>query len=584
MIPRKEYPRPQFERDDSSWINLNGKWDFQFDFGKSGDRRGMQSPDAKFEQKITVPFCPESELSGIGYKDFIPSVWYRKVIEIPEAWDNSKGRVLIHFGASDYETDVWADGVFLGRHKGGYSSFTFELKKDQAKPGKHTVTVWAKDDTSNPSQPSGKQSPVFESFGCFYTRTTGIWQTVWLEYVPETYIERAHFTTDTANGTVTLDAAIYRYVDDGSKYELKLDIFDRKKLVSSKTVNATWRNTRISQEMTDYKLWEPGKPFLYDAVITLYKDGKASDTVRSYFGMRSVSLTKGAILINGKPVFQRLILDQGFYPDGIYTASSDRELKADIERSMAYGFNGARLHQKVFEERFLYWADRLGYLCWGEHGNWGYSEEDDTFLGNYVREWSEIVERDYSHPSIIGWCPFNETGSRGGNTIGIIYDLTKRLDQTRPVIDSSGWFHHFGQDGRPGTDVYDFHDYEQNTEQFRKNIYSVNDNGAPHAPVTPKENWHPDTPYFCSEFGGTAWCAASGWGYGQGPESEEEFIERFGGRVTALLTNPNICAFCYTQLTDVEQEQNGLYTYDRKPKFPHEVLRKFMVQKAAIEE
>ena len=619
-LPRPEYPRPQLDRGEGSWVNLNGKWEFEFDHGNSGVSRKLFAADAKFGREIVVPFCPESKLSGIGYKDFMRCVWYRRRAALPEAWDLAKGRVLLHFGAVDYFAQVWVNDDYAGGHKGGYASFQLDITEQLRKAfggdlncsnpdvvsgsgersdgvnrdgGENTgsaasrrefrLTVRAEDDTRSLSQPSGKQCFDYYSGGCSYTRTTGIWQTVWLEYVPAHYIRHLFLTPDVANEKLNVRIRPARYFAAGSR--LKLTVRDNGRELRTLTAATSYGETSVDIPMPGATLWEPGKPYLYDLDIELTAPGQLTDRVLSYFGMRSVEVTPKCILINGKKVFQRLILDQGFYPDGVYTAPDDSKLRADVERSMAYGFNGARLHQKVVEQRFLYWADRLGYLCWGEHANWGYTVEDPAVLGAYVNEWSEIVERDYSNPSIIGWCPFNET-TKGDDTIGTIYRLTKRLDPTRPVIDTSGWFHHMAPDNTSGTDVFDFHDYDQVASSLAEKLRPYSEGKVPpHAPITDVNVWRPDTPYFCSEFGGIFWGQTDedGWGYGIGPATKEEYIERFGSLVTVLLNDPDLCAFCYTQLTDVEQEKNGLYTYRREAKFPPEVLRKFVAAEAAIE-
>ncbi|MBO4325719.1 MAG: beta-galactosidase [Clostridia bacterium] len=609
-LPRAEFPRPQMRREEKNWKNLNGKWEFEFDHGNSGIARGMFRETANYSHEIIVPFCPESKLSGIEYKDFMRCVWYRKTVELPDGWDLSKGRVLIHFGAVDYYAQVWVNDEYIGGHKGGYCSFDLDLTDALRKvlagdnaSGAFRISVRAEDDQNSGAQPSGKQCFEYYSMGCHYTRTTGIWQTVWLEYVPEHYIRSIFITPDVKNEKVSVKLRPGRYLAEGS--EIKLTVTDNggqpfdpdrddnaaganeKKVLRTVTAKASWGETEIIVPMPGATLWNPCAPYLYGLEIELTAPGELTDRVTSYFGMRSVELTPDCLLVNGKKVFQRLILDQGFYPDGVYTAPTDDELRADIERSMAFGFNGARLHQKVFEQRFLYWADRLGYMCWGEHANWGFDVCNPAVRCVYVDEWSEIVERDYSNPSIIGWCPFNET-AQADDTVGLIYRLTKRLDPSRPVIDTSGWFHHKTLDGRTGTDIYDFHDYEQNASVLSGRMKPYREDGVtpPHAPVTDKRAWRPDTPYFCSEFGGIMWKKdeAAGWGYGVGPQSADEFIERFGALVSILLADPTLCAFCYTQLTDVEQERNGLYTYEREAKFPPEVLRKFVAAKAAIEE
>lgn len=594
-IPRNEYPRPLLERGADSWLNLNGRWEFEIDHGNSGVSRKMFREDAKYGREIIVPFCPESKLSGVEYKDFMRCVWYRRNVVLPEGWDLREGRVLLHFGAVDYFAQVWVNDEYVGGHRGGYVSFeldiTCALKRAavNAEGGfaadAFRLTVRAEDDLHSPAQPSGKQCYDYYSAGCSYTRTTGIWQTVWLEYVPEYYIRQLFITPDVKNEKLSVRLRPDRYFAPGSK--ISVTVKDGEKTLRTLTAEANWGETEIVVPMPGAILWEPGKPYLYGLEIELTAPQTRPDRFSSYFGMRTVELTPECLLINGKKVFQRLILDQGFYPDGIYTAPTDDELRADIERSMAFGFNGARLHQKVFEQRFLYWADRLGYMCWGEHANWGFDVCDPAVFESYVDEWSEIVERDYSNPSIIGWCPFNET-ARGDATVGGIYRLTKRLDPTRPVIDTSGWFHHKTIDGRAGTDIYDFHDYEQDAAKLAERLRPYTEGKTPpHAPVTDPLAWHPDTPYFCSEFGGILWKendSGAGWGYGVGPADRDEFISRFGALATALLSDPKVCAFCYTQLTDIEQEQNGLYTYERVPKFPPEVLRPFIAAKAAIED
>ncbi|MBP5730140.1 MAG: beta-galactosidase [Clostridia bacterium] len=576
MTPRSEYPRPQFKR--SAWLNLNGQWQFEIDHGDSGRARGLLDKET-LEREITVPFCPESRLSGIGNTDFMKAVWYKRSFILPRQAEGR--RVFIHFGAVDYATEVWINGQSAGTHRGGYASFSFEITH-LVLPGENTVTLCARDDQSSRCQPYGKQSWKYQSFGCFYTRTTGIWQTVWLEYVPNYYIRHVLLTPDVKNEKLNVRVRPERYLAAGSN--LTFTVRDGDNILRTLTAEANWGETEIDIPMPGATLWEPGKPYLYGLDVVLTAPNAPEDRVESYFGMRSVEVTPKCVLINGKPVFQRLILDQGFYPDGIYTAPDDSELRADIERSMAMGFNGARLHQKVFEPRFLYWADKLGYLCWGEHASWGFDVCDPAVFTSFLNEWCEIVERDYSSPAIIGWCPFNET-PRAEETLGAIYRLTKRLDPSRPVIDTSGWSHHITLDGRPGTDVYDFHDYEQNAAVLAERIRPYSEGKTPpHAPVTDPKAWHPDTPYFCSEFGGTRWAATdAGWGYGVGPANEQEFIERFGSLVTLLLQDPDMCAFCYTQLTDVEQEKNGLYTYERQAKFPPETLRKYVAARAAIE-
>lgn len=568
-IPRPEHPRPDFFRKD--WMNLNGTWDFETDPGSSGRERNIE-----FTKKIIVPFCPESELSGLGIKDFMPSVWYRRTFTLNEPI-NSK--TLIHFGAVDFHCEVWINGKSAGTHAGGYSSFSFDIT-DYVQPGENTVVVCATDDTRSGNQPIGKQSTRYGSHGCHYTRTTGIWQTVWLEFVPYTYIKNIKCVPDINNQKVDVTVFLEGNVEDGSSYTVCAEALFNGTKTGTASVKGAWRSVNFSINLSELHLWEPLNGRLYDLVLTLYKEDKLIDRVTSYFGMRSVALTDKYILINGKIVLQRLVLDQGFYPDGIYTAPSDDELRKDIERSLAMGFNGARLHQKMFEPRFLYWADKYGYLCWGEHGNWGLDISRSANMLAFLPEWIETIERDISHPSLVGWCPFNETQHNQDNRIiEGIYKVTRQIDPTRPIIDASGWTH------TNFTDVFDVHDYEQNPDEFARKFEPFREGDIPFVTLSDVKTYKKGTPYFVSEFGGTWWAPGEqGWGYGNAPKSEEEFLDRFRRLVSYLLSHPKVCAFCYTQLTDVEQEVNGLYTYDRRPKFDPAVIKEIISAKSVIEE
>lgn len=588
-IPRPEYPRPQMVRD--SWQNLNGSWEFEIDYGKSGKDRKLYDA-RKLNSCIIVPFCPESKLSGIENKDFMPAVWYRRDITIPAEWEGK--RIILHFGASDYETEVWINGKSAGMHLGGYSSFSFDIT-GLVKSGSTTVTVCATDDVRSGLQPRGKQSSEYYSHSCDYTRTTGIWQTVWLEAVAMDYIKSLKYIPDPDNCALHIEAV---FEGNTNGMEFKACAFYNGKSAGSSSVKAVGKAANLTMKLDEIHLWEPGKPELYDLELSLNNGEGITDKVSSYFGLRTVVLTDNTILINGKPVFQRLILDQGFYPDGIYTAPTDEALKNDILISMGMGFNGARMHEKIFEARFIYWADKLGYLVWSEHANWGLDITNPMGLERFLPEWMEAIERDFNHPALIGWCPFNETwdknfenpdgswdpmGIKQDNEIlRIVYNVTRALDRTRPVIDTSGNYHVV-------TDIFDIHDYEQNPEKFAA-LFEPMKNGGEVYVTYPRRQKYEGQPYFVSEYGGIWWNPGqkdgNGWGYGgdeSRPKSEEDFLNRYAGLTNALLDNPRICAFCYTQLYDIEQEVNGLYTYDRKPKFNPELLKAINTRKAAIE-
>ena len=570
-IPREEYPRPQFAR--STWMNLNGVWQFEMDLGASGRARGLIEKE-KLEREILVPFCPESALSGVNYKDFMAAVWYRRTFDLPPEAEGK--RVLLHFGAVDYRCEAWVNGQSVGVHEGGYASFTFEITA-ALHGGENTLVVCADDRQREGRQPFGKQSDRSASYGCSYTRTTGIWQTVWLEWVNPVYIESVQYIPDAENGTLFVDALIS---GNARGMELSAQASFQGSFQGAGRAWVDGAHARLLLKMEEKHLWAPGEPNLYDLKLTLEKEGAVQDTADSYFALRTISFDGKKCLINGKPVFQRLVLDQGFYPDGIYTAPTDEALKNDILLSMQMGFNGARLHQKVFEQRFLYWADQLGYICWGEMASWGIDPARPHTLGVFLKEWLEIVKRDFNAPCLVGWCPYNEVWFESGDglrqlTLETTYRATKAADPTRPCIDASGGLH-------TETDIFDTHDYEQDPAVFGKHY-------APGAELydwqAGKQHYDGKKPVFVSEYGGIRWSQdASGWGYGRGPETKEEFLARYEGLTTTLLNNPEHMGFCYTQLTDVEQEQNGLYTYQRAAKFPPEAIAEINRRKAAIEE
>ena len=575
-LPRPEHPEPMMFRPD--WINLNGEWQFEFDHGVTGRERGLFKPDAEFSRRITVPFCPESELSGIGYKDFMSSVWYRRSFELSAG--QLSGRVLLHFGAVDYECDIYINGNHAGYHFGGYSSFTVDITGFAA-PGSNVLTVNARDNCRSCRQPLGKQCSGYYPSGCFYTRTTGIWQTVWLEFVPESYIKTLKYYPDIAAGEFNIEVTL------SAPGKVTAEAFYGEKPVGKVEKTTVSNSVRLTLSLSEKHLWEPGHGRLYDLKFTL-ESGGCTDIISSYAGLREITISGFKVLINGKSVFQRTVLDQGFYPDGIYTAPDDAALKRDIELSMALGFNGARLHEKIFEPRFLYHCDKAGYLVWEEHANWGLDINNTSGFFAFLPEWCEAVERDFNHPSIIGWCPFNETWvGRDGRILKAVYDETKRLDPTRPVIDTSGGYHIM-------TDIYDQHDYEQNPERFISK-YAEYDGCEESFELfdKDKQTYIPGLPFFLSEFGGIKWVTPedaaklpkNSWGYGSAPQSEEEFFARYEGLVAGLLKMPNLMGFCYTQLYDVEQEVNGLYKYSREPKFSdYSRIKNANTAKAAIED
>ena len=574
-IPRNEYPRPQFER--KEWMNLNGEWSYAFDFSRSGTEQNWQKTTG-FSDRITVPFCPESRLSGVGFTDFIEVMWYHRKIEIPAGWAGKK--LLLHFGGVDYQCVVYLDGTEVGRHTGGVSPFAIDLT-GRAEAGKmHDLVVKVEDFQRDGLQPFGKQSFRLKSGGCSYTRTTGIWQTVWMEAVSEYALKSCRIIPDFDNGAFSFLPDFY-----ASRYGLRLtvNIFDSGKMVCSETFHAAAGNA-MTVKLETPRAWEPGNPFLYE-IEYLLKDEHDNllDRVSSYAGLRKIHIEDGKCYLNNQPVFLRFVLDQGFYEDGIWTAPDDNALRRDIELSMKAGFNGARLHQKIFDERFHYWADRLGYLTWAEYPSWGisfwrnYTKTPPNYnlsFRNYLTEWSTLVERDVNHPSIIAWTPLNETNGyydleEHRRILSDIYDLTHKLDPTRPVNDSSGYVH-------AETDLWTVHTYHQDPEELLAAL-----NTEPvfmHFAEVEAQAYH-GQPYIADEYGGVKFIpegrkpyAENSWGYGKAALTREEAETRIAALTRCVLHHPKIAGYCYTQLTDIEQEQNGIYNYDRTPKFDEKTI------------
>ncbi len=573
-IPRPEYPRPELERTD--WQNLNGWWDFALDLSDSGEEKEFVQGRG-FDKKILVPFAPESELSGIGCLDFMTAVWYKRTFSVPDGWAGK--RVRLNFEACDHKTTVWLNGKRVGEHEGGYTPFSFDLT-DSLTRGENLLVVKAFDDVRSGLQPAGKQSQRLHSYSCLYRRTTGIWQTVWLEPVAEICINKYAAWPNADSDEALVSVELNRAPDEGL---VSLRVYSQGKVEFSAQKRAE-KVVSFLVKLKNPKLWSIRQPNLYDLEIVYSRRNQALDRVSGYFGLRKIEARGNAIYLNNSPLFLRTVLDQGFYPDGIYTAPSDEALKNDILISLGLGFDGARLHQRVFERRFLYWADKLGYIVWGEFADWGLDLGRPESYLIFTREWGEAMERDLNHPSLIGWCPLNEKWGRSyPGVIDSLFKFTKLLDPTRLVIDASGGYH------MASPDVYDSHNYEQDVAKFK----AAYDGLLQSPPVVfvngdrERNTPYRGQPYFVSEYGGIWWNPGQkdekAWGYGARPRTEDEFLDRYRKLTEALLFNPKVAGFCYTQLYDIEQEVNGLYTFDRKPKFDPEFFKRINQQKAAIE-
>lgn len=560
-VPRPEYPRPQFVRE--AWLNLNGPWDFSFD-------------EPGFDRTITVPFAYQAALSGIGTDERHDRVWYRRAFALPEDWAGK--RVLLHFGAVDYTCKVWVNGALAGGHTGGHAGFSLDVT-EALRPGENVLTVLAEDDHADREMPRGKQYWGEKPRSIFYTPTSGIWQTVWLEPVSEDRLLSVRVTPDLAGRQVFFDYELSRpglvltaaaACPDGETVSVRSDGEARGRLVLSLDGEGL-----DGGAFADQYAWSPEHPVLFQTVYEVRAEAEVTDRVSGYFGLRSIAVADGKILLNGRPYYQKLLLDQGYWPDGLLTAPTDAAFVTDIEACKAMGFNGVRKHQKVEDPRFLYHADRLGLLVWGEMAN-AY-----VFSGRYVRrftaEWIEVLERDYNHPCIVAWTPLNE--SWGVNEISsdprqlhhckALVELTKSLDATRLVMSNDGW-------EQTIPDVLGIHDYEAKADVLRQRYASLESilafRPADRAVFAPGCRYA-GQPVMVTECGGISFRSqGDAWGYTD-TKTPEEFLETYRQVVASLLSSELVQGFCYTQLTDVQQEQNGLLTFDRRPKFDFAAIR-----------
>ena len=538
--PRPEYPRPRLRRPD--WINLNGEWEF-----------GAGSRPA-FDRHIVVPFCAESQLSGIGE---IPGdvVWYRRRFDAPKA-----ERLALHFGAVDYRATVWVNDRELARHEGGHTPFSVEVT-EALRARDNVLVVRAEDPLEDKTVPRGKQFWGRRPEGIFYTPTTGIWQTVWLEPLPARHIRALRINPDLAAGAVDFE------LDADGRAELDASLDGE---VVGRWSGLAGRG-RIGLERV--VPWHPGSPRLYELEARLLDpEGKTVDRVQTYLGLRAVETRDGRFWLNGEPFVQRLVLDQGYFPGGLLTTPDDDSLRRDIELAKSLGFNGARKHQKVEDPRWLYWADRLGFLVWDEMPSFqAYSPRAEERL---AAEWADVVRRDRDHPSVVAWVPANESfglqeieASVRSRFLVRLYQLTRELDVTRPVVSNDGWEHSL-------TDLCTLHDYSRPAEvarRYRSLEGALDGIVSGHAPYNPGFEFRGE-PLLVTEFGGLQLAGSGGWGYGQ-LTGGDQLLRAYRGLVEGLMARGPVEGFCYTQLTDVEQERNGLLTFGRVPKVDPGLVR-----------
>ncbi|NBC72939.1 glycoside hydrolase family 2 protein [Paenibacillus sacheonensis] len=576
-IYRPDYPRPQFVRQD--WLNLNGTWDFRFDDRNEGEAaRWFDAFPSNL--RIEVPFSYETKASGIADETAHPYVWYRRTFEVPA--EQRDKRIVLHFQGVDYLAKVWVNGQYAGCHEGAYAAFSFDVTPFVRPSGDNHVVVRA-EDTESGTQPRGKQRWRGANFGCWYVQTTGIWQTVWMEYVEASHVQSVKMTPDVDANAVRFD---YRVALGASPKPLRLttSISMEGELIKETTQlvdrAAFFATVDLISEKREWRAeyWSPQNPKLYEVEFVLREDDRIVDRVSSYFGLRKISIVNGKVMLNYDQLYQRMILDQGYWPDSHLTPPSEEAIIADIDAILAMGYNGVRKHQKIEDARFLYWCDVKGLLVWSEAA--ATYEFNDEAVERFTREWMEIVRQQYNHPSIVTWVPFNESWGIGNvfsdkrqqQFTEAVYHLTKAFDPMRPVIVNDGWEHTV-------SDILTLHDYEQYGEKFLaryKHIAGIAGNELAF------NNWrfamaqgyaYRGQPIIISEFGGIAFTDEKGWGYGDQVKDEEAFIARFRSITQAIKDTESVCGYCYTQITDVQQEINGLLTEDRKPKIPLETIR-----------
>jgi beta-galactosidase/beta-glucuronidase len=569
------YPRPQLMRE--HWLPLNGQWKFAFDNKKQFKH---PSDPISWDHTITVPYPPESRASGIGDRGFHRAVWYEREFDIqPEG-----GRIILHFGAVDYHCRVWVNGHKVAEHEGGHSSFHMDITRALGDQTRHTVTVYVEDDPHDLAKPRGKQDWQLEPHSIWYPRTTGIWQTVWLERVPTTYIKTLRWTPHFDGFEVGCETIVVGDLEEDLTVEVKIRhgkkmlADDRYKVISGEA------NRRIAisdpgiDDSRNELLWSPEHPTLLDVDLILRQGDTVIDKVKSYTALRSVEINRDRFMLNGRPYHLKLVLDQGYWPESLMTPPDDDAVRKDVELAKAMGFNGVRKHQKIEDPRYLYWADRLGLLVWEEMPS-SYRFTPQA-INRMIREWTEVIDRDYSHPCIIVWVPFNESWGVPNltsmqahrNAVEALYHLTRTLDQTRPVIGNDGW-------EASATDLLGIHDYDPDPERLaarysNQNAKDLFDRRRPGGRILTLDGYpHRGQPIVLTEFGGITYAkkpeeGVNGvWGYSLAA-SDQEFLDSYKRLLEVVNETPLFSGFCYTQFADTFQEANGLLTADRSPKLP----------------
>jgi beta-galactosidase/beta-glucuronidase len=577
-IPRPEYPRPQFVR--KEWLNLNGEWEFAFDDANRGRDMGWHF-GLGLEKRIVVPFPYQSEASGINDKSVHENVWYARNFEIPHEWRGQN--VLLHFGAVDYRSILWINGQEVGHNQGGHVPFQFNISPYLShETNRLTLRV---EDRQNPRQPRGKQSTTGHPHDIDYYCTTGIWQTVWLEPVPPIRIEDIKINTSARESLIEINVLLHA---PAARWRLEAEALEGGMVVARTQEETTAATAQLRLEIPEAKLWSPASPHLYDLRIRLSDGDHLLDEVISYTGLRDVELREGRVWLNGKQTFLAMVLDQGYWPESYLAAPSDEALRSDVEWTKRFGFNGARKHQKIEDPRWLYWCDRLGLLVWEEMPNareWSSMAEE-----RLSAEWKRAVQRDYNHPCIISWVPVNESmgfpklrQSHPGQYAFLerMVAATRQLDPKRPVVDNDGWEH------TDITDICAIHDYTPTAALMRERYQDAASGGA-----LPAHVWIGNKPLFVlgSRYRGQPIILSEVGGFLMIPpdippekrdmlykfygsvHTSDELLAKYRDLMEGIASLRFIAGFCYTQLTDIEQEINGLITYDRRPKVEPELI------------
>ncbi|WP_413803573.1 sugar-binding domain-containing protein [Streptomyces iranensis] len=586
-----DHPRPQLIRD-PDWRDLGGPWQFAHDDEDRGraDRWMDPATSAPFTGTVTVPYPPESAASGVADTGFHPVLWYRRTVDVPRP--AAGRRLLLHFGAVDHRAEVWLNGRLVGHHEGGHTGFSCDLTDAVDRDGEQTVVVRAEDQPLDATQPRGKQDWRRDPHVIWYHRTSGIWQPVWLEEVPAEHITLLHWTPEVAHARVRCRLRLGHWPQRPLTVTVRL-IRGERVLAEQRTLfegqetefDVAVPALRHGQDLDDL-LWSPERPQLVDAVVELRDaaDDTPLDRVTSYLGLRDIGWDDGVFLLNHKPYFLRFALQQGYWPASHLSASAG-ELRRDVELAKEIGLNGLRVHQKIEDPRFLYWADRLGLLLWEEMPS-AYAFGAQT-VERVVAEWTEAVSRDLSHPSIVAWVPINESWSVPNPALvpaqrhfmDALYHLTKALDPARPAVSNEGW-------EISAADIWGVHDYTQHGDVLRERYGHASLRQGEIAEQWPGAKRltldgvrHQGQPVVLSEFGGATFEPAEGaewFGYDT-VATKEDFAERLADLVAAAVDS-GLAGFCYTQFTDTEQETNGLLTPDRRPKIPPAELRRILTR------